>query len=46
MIRVEDLCKTCKHFDLCDYECKQGHYLEGESEMFTVECEDYEGDKE
>ena len=46
MIRVEDLCKTCKHFDLYDYECKQGHYLEGESEMFTVECEDYEDDEE
>ena len=43
MVRVEDLCYTCEHFDCADYCCNQGHYLlEGTyGPMCTIECEDY-----
>ena len=42
MQRVEDLCHSCIHFDSGNYECAEGHYLEGESDMVTIECEDYD----
>lgn len=47
LVRVEDLCHSCKYFDMGNYECKKDHFLDGESEKFTIECDDYnEGDSE
>lgn len=47
MIRCEDLCQSCLHFDRGDYECKAGQYLEESiNQMFTYECEDYEPEGE
>ena len=42
IVRVEDMCHSCKNFNICDYDCKKGYYLDGESEKFTIECDDYE----
>lgn len=42
-VRVEDLCHSCKYFDIGNYECKKDHFLDGESEKFTIECDDYDG---
>lgn len=42
LVRVEDLCHSCKYFDMGNYECKKGYFLDGESEKFTVECDDYD----
>lgn len=39
---VEDMCHSCENFNICDYDCKKGYYLDGESEKFTIECDDYE----
>lgn len=42
MVRVKDLCQSCRSFDRCNWECDKEHYLDGDSDMFTIECEDYE----
>ena len=42
-VRVEDLCRSCKDFDMGNYECKKDNFLDSESEKFTIECDDYEG---
>lgn len=39
MIQVADLCQNCEHFDLCNWECGEKHYLD--SDKITIECEDY-----
>ena len=39
---VEHLCPKCIHFDMCDNECSEGHFLNSLGEYEVVgECEDF-----
>ena len=43
MIRAKDLCHNCKNFDMGNYECKAGQYIEDmDSNEIVLECEDFE----
>ena len=47
MIILEDLCHKCEHFDMGDYECKAGQFIDdlGANEI-VAECEDFKENKE
>lgn len=43
------LCHFCKNFIWCEYECKEGHFLEETDEhgdlMIVTECDDFRGEE-
>ena len=43
IVRMTDLCHRCKHFDIGNYECKAGEYIEDmNSDEIVAECDNYD----